>query len=127
MLAVQTRNKVLKVKHGASVENRRNELIAAIPLKACGQVDCGEIITVCCCCCWIYQCYASNNISKTASRRLLISDLLDSNTVMTYLTRALESATVLSHAGLTAFKAGEMSLILGLVNFAHEMFFLGGC
>lgn len=45
MLAMQTRNKVLKVKHGASVLNCRNELIAAVPLKACGKV-----ITVCCCC-----------------------------------------------------------------------------
>lgn len=49
MLAMQTRNKVLKVKYGASVVNCRNELIAAIPLKACGQAECGKVITVCCC------------------------------------------------------------------------------
>lgn len=68
MLAVQRRNKVLKVKHGAPVVNPRNELIAAIPLKACGHVDSGAIITGCCGCCWSYQCGASNNISKTVSR-----------------------------------------------------------
>lgn len=48
MLAMQTHNKVLKVKYGASVVNCRNELIAVIPLKACRQAECGKVITVCC-------------------------------------------------------------------------------
>lgn len=51
MLAMQTHNKVLKVKYGASVVNCRNELIVDIPLKACGYVECGKVITVRCCCC----------------------------------------------------------------------------
>lgn len=49
MLAMQTHNKVLKVKYGASVVNCRNELIVDIPLKACGHVECGKVITVRCC------------------------------------------------------------------------------
>lgn len=49
MLATQTRNKVLKVKYGASAVNWRNELIAPIPLKACGQAECGKVIAACCC------------------------------------------------------------------------------
>lgn len=45
---------------------------------------------------------------------------------MTYSTRALQSAAVFSHAGLAGFQAGEMSLVLGLVNFALKWSFLGG-
>lgn len=49
MLAMQTGNKVLKVKYGASVVKCSNESIATISLKACGPAECGKVITPCCC------------------------------------------------------------------------------